>query len=667
MGKTQWLSLTNPGGLDERSRIPNQLWLEAENLGLAHDGFLVQRPGVGAEDLTGSGFNGPIQWLGRFVTTTGSQELWAAAENAGSVAALARRVGSAWGAVTFSDTVSVLNLRHIHAASLNSKYFLAYDSDVNRLHVWDGTSLRRVGITKPAAAPTVANTGAGAYAADARRYRVQFLIVSGSDIQAASELSDASSVFTPSGAGTAARVTRPTTPDSATHWRVYGIAGSDDTYSGYELLSGNIAVATTTYDDSVAPASYSGEAPALLGTNIPPPSAKSIVSDGTRLVMLGSHEASATSDQTAISQTRVWYTRVLGSSDLGDDESIPNTIDQQNWINIGDIGPLIALTEPIGGDIYVFGQFAHGKLSPTGDNTAPYRWSKLGDGGAVSQRVVTTGKYQGQACAFIAEQSRLNVLAGGGLADMSVAIERDLRGANFSAEHSVIGFDPASNQLVVNVNTSAPTRDGAYYQFTNDTKSGRWCGMSLGGSLSGWILGASNLGITTVLGDSGAYIRATAPGVATDGQTKLFLGGADTNGDPALVSWGTALGADNAEPFVSRVRWRGVIAAGAMAAIGQPTVIFRNPIGSLATTATLTLSYIRQDGEVRSQSIALDASDENSSLGIKELTFEGLESADVQSLDIRAEWSYSAGFTGDVWPGIDAIQIPFTIQEGLAR
>ena len=137
-----FLSLTNPGGLDQRSRVPVNLIVEAENLGLAHDGWLVMRPGAATESVTGSGFTGPIQWLGRHVPASGTPELWGASENAGAVAALARRSGGAWASVTFSDTVTVADLRYLHGATLNGKYFLAYNSDQNRLHVWDGTSLR---------------------------------------------------------------------------------------------------------------------------------------------------------------------------------------------------------------------------------------------------------------------------------------------------------------------------------------------------------------------------------------------------------------------------------------------------------------------------------------------------------------------------------------------
>jgi hypothetical protein len=40
------------------------------------------------------------------------------------------------------------------AVSVHGKLFFAYKSDQDRLHVWDGTSMRRVGLKKTTTAPT---------------------------------------------------------------------------------------------------------------------------------------------------------------------------------------------------------------------------------------------------------------------------------------------------------------------------------------------------------------------------------------------------------------------------------------------------------------------------------------------------------------------------------
>lgn len=102
------------------------------------------------------------------------------------------------------------------------------------------------------AAPTVANTGSGSYAATLRYYKAQFAQLSGTSIAAISNFG-ASVSFTPSGSGTHARVTKPASPGATeTHWRVLGSA--DDVT--FVAISAWIVLATTTYDDNVAPGSY---------------------------------------------------------------------------------------------------------------------------------------------------------------------------------------------------------------------------------------------------------------------------------------------------------------------------------------------------------------------------------------------------------------------------
>jgi hypothetical protein len=75
-------------------------------------------------------------------------------------------------AVSVSDTGSATP--PTDAVSFNGKLYVAYEKNAgtDRLHCFDGTTVRRVGISTPVAA-TVADTGAGAYAATIRYYKVQ--------------------------------------------------------------------------------------------------------------------------------------------------------------------------------------------------------------------------------------------------------------------------------------------------------------------------------------------------------------------------------------------------------------------------------------------------------------------------------------------------------------
>jgi hypothetical protein len=178
-----------------------------------------------------------------------------------------------------------------------------------------------------------------------------------------SELSAALS-FTPSGSGTHARVTKPAAlSEQETHWELYGAATVGDTT--YKLLATTV-VATTTYDDNTAPSSYSGTAPPTVGANTVPTAARFLLSDGNRLIMAGNFNNTF--------NNRVWFTAVLGASDVGDDERVPNTTTFKYWIDLdeNDGGFITGLGGPLDGVIYVFKQYQVWRLIPTGDADVPY-------------------------------------------------------------------------------------------------------------------------------------------------------------------------------------------------------------------------------------------------------------------------------------------------------
>jgi hypothetical protein len=104
---------------------------------------------------------------------------------------------------------------------------------------------------------------------------------------------------------------------------------------------------------------------------------------------------------------------------------------------------------------------------------------------------------------------------------------------------------------------------------------------------------------------------------------------------------------------------------GRMVSLGAPTVIYRNPIGSAAVTGTLGISYIRDDGESRSQSVTLTATAADDPLGQQRVTAESLALADTFSADVRLALSYSGSFTATVPPAIDAVVIPWSAKEEL--
>lgn len=366
-----WTNVRGMNTADPPTRLPDGLATAVANVLLETQSLGRRRPSLAAVALT-SGPTNDIRQLYRHQpsvpkTGSGGAELWAWS----GTSTLHRRDNGTWSSVTASDTVTSWATSRPYAVTFNGKLFLAYDSDVNRLHVWDGAACRRVGLAASAAA-SVADTGSGTYTATIRYYQIQWKIMSGSNTVATSERS-ASTTFTPSGSGTAARVTKPTTSDSATHWVVFG--SSDDVT--YYDISGNLAVGTTTYDDSADPATYSdGDIAPTAGLYVPPPAAKYLLAANNRLFMAGCHETGASSGQTATRNSRVWFTQVLGALDnTGEDEAIAQTTAYKDWVDVGenDGDAIVGLGGPIEGAVYVFKDRSIWRLSPTGNVNTPYR------------------------------------------------------------------------------------------------------------------------------------------------------------------------------------------------------------------------------------------------------------------------------------------------------
>lgn len=330
----------------------------------------------------------------------GAAQLFAVSSEATPI--MARLNGSnQFSAITVADTWTTASNLHffINGVSLNGKFFIAGDTTQDRLHVWDGTSLRRVGLATPAA-PTVANTGVGTYAAIQRWYKVQWHNSTATPQKVWSELSPSVS-FTPSGAGTHARVTRPTAPsEHETFWVLWG---SPDNVNFYVI--GQATIGTTTIDDNVAPSAYSAASPQFVGMPsdadyyTPPISPKYLLADEDRLILLSSWE-------TASAASAVMWTPVLGTTPppdpavtIADDERVPSTnrldLDRQDGGGITGGGIL-------GGTIYVFKLSHIYRLRRTGDVTLPYQAIPVTKSlGAISHKSIVVGEDDlGRECLY---------------------------------------------------------------------------------------------------------------------------------------------------------------------------------------------------------------------------------------------------------------------------
>ncbi len=329
--------------------------------------------------------------------------------------------GTTWTTVSASDTGS--SVAPSDAASFNTKLYVAYEKNAgtDRLHCWDGTNFRRVGISTPSA-PTAANTGSGSYAATVRYYKVQFYYQPASGVVTYSDLSPALT-FTPSGTGTGVVVTKPTTPDTATGWRVWASA---DNISYFVVQAGQ-AVATTTFTDTTAPASYSTLYPALVapesGAYTPPWSAKYLLVDENRLLIAGAYE-------TTRFASRVGWSAILGtaaaaygeSGVISDDERFPPT----NYLDLdSDEGGEITGMETLHGSVYVFKRFAIYKLVRTGNADAAYKPVVISKTvGALSRKSIVPGEDEsGSPCLYFLSEAGPYRLGGAGLQYLGGDIE----------------------------------------------------------------------------------------------------------------------------------------------------------------------------------------------------------------------------------------------------
>jgi hypothetical protein len=354
-------------------------------------------------------------------------EMWAI-DNQGTPV-LGRMAGSnQFSAVTVGDAFTSGDIKFVNGVSLNGKFFIAGNTAVDRLHVWTGATFRRVGLVTPAAA-SVANTGAGTYAATIRYYKVQWQNATVTP-NVLSELSPSVS-FTPSGSGTHARITRPTAPsESETNWILWA---SPDNINFYIINSA--AIATTTIDDNAVPSSYATAIPALAGFPSAadyytvPISPKHLLADEDRLLLLSSWE-------TASMASAVMWTPVLGTTDpaynLADDERVPsgNRLDLDRSDGGGITGGAV-----MAGSVYVF-KYSHiYRLDRTGDATLPYRAVPITKSlGAVSHKSIVVGEDDaGRPCLyFISRRGPYRITSDGVIEYLGRDIETLFSGLNLS-------------------------------------------------------------------------------------------------------------------------------------------------------------------------------------------------------------------------------------------
>lgn len=291
-------------------------------------------------------------------------------------------------AVTTTDAVATGGGLKVRGASFNGKHYLAYDSAVDRMHLYDPNlstpRVRRMGLGTPAAPTAVDGGGAGSYAATLRYYRVRYRIKHSTIVDAQSEPSTALS-FTPSGTDLNTIVTKPASiSEQETHWVV---EGSEDNITFFELSE--IAVGTTTYTDTAAPSTYStNDISPVAGAYTVPTSWKYVIAAFNRVFGAGGFESGAL-------QSRVWFTPAKGATDVADDERVPDTESVRNSfdVNEGTGGDITGFAGPIYGAVYLFKYSQHHKFQPTGASDPVFDVSEQSlTRGALDQECIAVGE-----------------------------------------------------------------------------------------------------------------------------------------------------------------------------------------------------------------------------------------------------------------------------------
>jgi hypothetical protein len=394
----QWTTCEGRDGWDHPLAIPDELAAECLNVVLKRGSLPAKRGGASVVTLTGTAYSGHAA-LYPYVPgqVLSAAELFIVSQDA-TVKMLKVLAAAATG-LTLMDPVT--SATGFSFAVLNGDIFIAYKSAQNRLHYYrsGGGDVIRTGLAPPAAA-TVANQGAGAYAAIPRWYRIQWR----NSTTAPTRRSNlgAAVAFTPSGAGASARVTFPASgAEGGDIAAVYGAAQSiDGPY--YELAVVDTFVSAF-YDDTTLPANYNlGTLAPVEGSFYPFPSVKYLLSDGTRLFGLGVWATSA-GVSLEPKDGRVYFTPAIGSALGSDDQRIQNTVTQSDWIdlNINGGGVDRGLAGPLNNTVYAFQSQGIYGLIPTGQATAPFRRVVIDSNhGALSNESIIVAEDEGGAPAI---------------------------------------------------------------------------------------------------------------------------------------------------------------------------------------------------------------------------------------------------------------------------
>lgn len=407
----QWIVCLGRNGWDHPLAIPDDMASEVENIELIETGLGQKRRGSTLVSIPGESFAGAVALFNFIPEQDPSQaELWAATRD---VPPKLVRMPNATAILATSPDPITSPPQNTNFCAFHGKLYIAFGSGVNRLHVYDPKdvttpfTIRRAGLIATFAAIGFANFGSGSFPATLRYYRIQYIRRNTAGALVATSPLSAPTSFTPSGSGADVQVTVtvPIGAEPATHIKIFastdGVSYFD--ISGEQAMS--VPPTTFIYHDAMVPTQYTFQPAAPLeGAATPFPSVKYLATDGIHLLGFGVWE-SAAGDSIQPIPGRVYFTPALGSSfELGDDERVSNTVQQQGWIdarpNSGGVDR--GLAGPLNDRFYVFQSDAIFMLAPTGSAVAPFaRIILTTQYGAVSHKSIVMGEDEGgQPCLY---------------------------------------------------------------------------------------------------------------------------------------------------------------------------------------------------------------------------------------------------------------------------
>jgi hypothetical protein len=260
--------------------------------------------------------------------------------------------------------------------TLHDKLFIAaYTTTssgvLNRLHVWDGTTLRRTGLRAPEGTPSAADAGSGGVSG-IRYYRMRYVVLDADEAVLRRSEPSGELEFEPSGSGASVTITRVGLIDEGeTHWEV---EMSPDQANWYRVAT--IAIATTTFSDTIDlpqhiaisdELGFTEEAvlSADIGDYSVQKSYRWLVADRDRILGAGNYADDA-------SDADVEWTPVgTDESGVGNDERVP--IDSGNRLSLDgqESGPITGF-DAYDGRIFAFKRDRVYSLTQTGNRESAY-------------------------------------------------------------------------------------------------------------------------------------------------------------------------------------------------------------------------------------------------------------------------------------------------------